>query len=271
MAQSQTKSSTTKTTKTTKQTKTAKIGKNGQAHVVKNNSKKEQTEEQVQEQVQEQGQEQVVQEVKVTKKTARTKTPKEPKQEVKQEVNQETKGEETEQQGKKTFEQIYNELCELRKSMAELQKQEKVLLKKLDNYHKSEMKKVSSKKRKPNPTPIGFAVKKEVNGKLADWLHVPRGSQLSGPEISKAFWARLDEEGLKYNDDKRIFRTNKEVSEIFGVPLSVNESTSHTDEKGFNMRTHQTYIRYALTNNNSAEPVAEQEPAKGQAKKQKAK
>lgn len=69
--------------------------------------------------------------------------------------------------------------------------------------------------------------------------------------LSKTFWTRIAEDELQYDDDKRVLRTNKEVTQIFGVPSAVNKSTNADDENGFNMRTYQTYIKYALAHNNT--------------------
>jgi hypothetical protein len=43
-----------------------------------------------------------------------------------------------------------------------------------------------------------------------------------------------------------VFRTNKEVSELFNIPMSVNESINYRDEKGFNFCNLQKYIKNAL-------------------------
>ena len=59
----------------------------------------------------------------------------------------------------------------------------------------------------------------------------------------------MKEENLLYEKDKRILRVNNEISEIFGVPLSVNDSYDPKDRNGFNMMTYQNGINYALNNN----------------------
>jgi hypothetical protein len=94
-------------------------------------------------------------------------------------------------------------------------------------------------------------VEKVIGGKLADWLGYERGTMMTGPKLSKAFWDRIKEKGLQSEHNGRIFRTNNVVSEIFGVPKSVNKSNDPKDENGFNMRTYQTQIKYALENNNN--------------------
>lgn len=155
------------------------------------------------------------------------------------------------QKDKTKFQLLFLELNKLRRDINELQKKEKTLIKKIESVHNNEVKKLMNKKKRVNIKATGFAVPKKVGGKLADWLKVPRDCELSGPQISKAFWKRINEDGLHYEEDKRIFRTNDEVSDIFGVSADVNKSTDPDDKKGFNMRTYQTYIKHALKNNNS--------------------
>jgi len=62
-------------------------------------------------------------------------------------------------------------------------------------------------------------------------------------------WDQLKQRELFYEKDKRVFRTNKEVSELFGVNKSVNNSTDHRDKEGFNFCNLQSYIKNALNKN----------------------
>ena len=149
------------------------------------------------------------------------------------------------------YDSIVEELLSVMKRIADLQKTEKQLIKKLAIIHNADVRRARNKKRRANPEATGFAKKKVVGGKLADWLNVERGTEMTGPEISKTFWKRIIEEGLQSDMDKRLFRTNKEVTKIFGVSDKVNSITDPLDKNGFNMRTYQTHITYALTNNNS--------------------
>ena len=158
----------------------------------------------------------------------------------------------TQDNSESKFEKLIISLEETRKKISTLQKEEKLIIKKLNNVHKSELKKASNRKRRANAKPTGFATKKEIRGKLADWLKVENGTMMTGPEISSNFWKRIREEGLQYEDNKRIFRANKEVADIFGVDMKLaNKSTDPKDANGFNMRTYQTHIAHALANNNN--------------------
>ena len=148
------------------------------------------------------------------------------------------------------FDQISEEIDSNNRKILELQRENKRLYKKLTNSHKSEVKKARNKKRRPNSEPTGFAKSKTVGGKFADWLGVDRGSQHTGPEISNMFWEKMKTLGLQYEGDGRIFRTNKETCELFGIKKSVNKSTDHKDKKGFNMNNYQKKIKYALEHHN---------------------
>jgi hypothetical protein len=158
---------------------------------------------------------------------------------------------ETVDKNKTKFEKYMEELLLTKKKITDLQKQEKNIIKKINDTHTRELKKLMSHKRKPHNLEVtGFTIPKKVDGKLADWLRVDKGSMMSGPQISKIFWQRISEEGLQDKNDKRLFKTNKEVSAIFGVSMAVNKINDSSDKKGFNMRTYQSHIKFALENNN---------------------
>merc|ERR1712070_141001 len=126
-------------------------------------------------------------------------------------------------------------------------------IKKLEARHESSLKKAKKLKsrRKGNTKPTGFIKKTEIKGKLAKYIKVDNNSLLSGPDLTKEIWKQLAERDLQYSKDKRVFRTDDETEEVFGVPKSVNKSTSHKDPHGFNFCNIQKYISYALSNSNS--------------------
>ena len=150
------------------------------------------------------------------------------------------------------FKKVYDQLIETKKNINKLQKLEKNLFKKLAHVYDLDIKKANKHKRKINPKLTGFAAaNKSVNGKLAEWLHVNKGILMSTPQIAKQFWARIKEEGLVSNENGKVFRTNKEISDIFGVNKKANDSNDPNDKNGFNARTYQTHIAYALANSNN--------------------
>jgi len=120
--------------------------------------------------------------------------------------------------------------------------------KKLESAYKHDIKKVRKHKQKRNGphVPTGFAKEQEVPEKLAKFIKVKAGSKMTGPRITSAVWKQLTARGLTSDGDKRVFRTNAEVTELFGVPPSVNKSTSHQDKNGFNFCNLQRFIAVAM-------------------------
>lgn len=148
------------------------------------------------------------------------------------------------------FEQQYSTIRDEIKSVRETLSNLSSSLKKLESAYNHDIKKVKkSRPRRKNGEhkPTGFIKTKPVPKKFASFLGVKEGSEMSGPSITREVWKQLKERNLVSEKDKRVFRTNKEVSELFGVPLSVNKSDDHTDvKKGFNFCNLQTYIANAM-------------------------
>lgn len=121
-------------------------------------------------------------------------------------------------------------------------------LKELEGAYKHDTKKLAKRKTKKtgDHKPTGFAKKQPVPTKLARFIGVEPETELSGPEITKKVWEQLRERNLFYKDDKRVFRTDKVVSDVFGVKKSVNNSTDHKDPEGFNFCNLQKFISQAL-------------------------
>jgi len=126
--------------------------------------------------------------------------------------------------------------------------------KKLESAYKHDIKKVRKHKQKRNGphVPTGFAKEQAVPEKLAKFIKVKAGSMMTGPRITSAVWKQLTARGLTFagdkdhKSDKRVFRTNTEVTELFGVPASVNKSTNHQDKNGFNFCNLQKFIANAM-------------------------
>jgi chromatin remodeling complex protein RSC6 len=142
------------------------------------------------------------------------------------------------------FQTVQTELKELKDRCSSLT----LTLRKLEGAHRQDIKKVRKHKQKRNGQhkPTGFAKPQLVPDKLAKFICVKSGSELTGPEITSAVWKQLKSRNLTYEKDKRVFRTNKEVSALFNVPATVNTSVDHRDEHGFNFCNLQTYIAHAL-------------------------
>lgn len=120
--------------------------------------------------------------------------------------------------------------------------------KKLEVAYKHDVKRASTRKHKRNGEykATGFAKPVAVPTQLANFLGVESGSLLTGPKITSLVWNQLRERKLVCPDDKRVFRTNADVTKVFGVPASVNACKDHDDKNGFNIQTLQTYVSKAL-------------------------
>jgi len=141
-------------------------------------------------------------------------------------------------------EEIKNELNDLKNKLKECTNN----MKKLESAHRHDVKQIykSKNKRKTSNKQTGFIKERIIPENLAKFLHIESGTKLTGPKITKLVWEELKKRNLQYKNDKRVFRTNDEVSSVFDVKKSVNKSTSHKDKDGFNFCNIQKHISYAL-------------------------
>jgi chromatin remodeling complex protein RSC6 len=130
------------------------------------------------------------------------------------------------------------------------------ILKKLDACYKQDIKRVRKHKQKRNGPhkPTGFAKQQVVPEKLAKFIGVNSGDELTGPEITSKVWQQLKDRGLTYDKDKRVFRTDDTVTDLFGVSKVVNRSTDHRDKNGFNFCNLQKFIAHALGKESKDKP-----------------
>lgn len=132
---------------------------------------------------------------------------------------------------------IGTEIDTLKQLKGELRKMEQ-------NYQQDLMKVWKSKKKRANSgDKTGFIKNKRLPKKLADLIGVAEGTEMSMPTYTSKFYEQvLNKKGLLYEKDKRVFRANKELMEILGLPESVNNSTDYRDKNGFNFSTLQKYF-----------------------------
>jgi len=121
-------------------------------------------------------------------------------------------------------------------------------LQRLKCVHRAELKRarVKKTKRSDRHKPTGFARTRPIPEKVATFIGVEPGTELSGPEITKRVWSVLKARNLTFKDDNRVLRVDNEVSDLFFVPMSVNNSTESTDANGFNFGNLQFYIKQGL-------------------------
>lgn len=216
---------------------------------------------------------------KAVKNVEKTQSKKQTKTETKKVEEHEEHVEQKEQKqvsSDKCVEQLQTSVENLNK-LKEMCKAVYADLKKAQNLHTSELKKAKSARkseRKKNHNPTGFARLRPVTGKLADFIGVESGAELSGPAVTKRVWQELknrnltwkgdEKEGVK--GDQRVLRVDDDVAKLFNVPKSVNNSTNHKDPNGLNFGNLQRYIKNAMEP--EPEPEAKHE-SKSSNKKEK--
>lgn len=152
----------------------------------------------------------------------------------------------------KRFQLLQEKLCALKSGIQSVGAE----MKKLYQTHCSELKKAGTKKKKTTPRKAtGLACPRPIPKKLAEFIGVEEGTELPCHEITSKVWDKLKELELYYKGDdehksnKRVLRVNEQLSDLFNIPLSVNESIDYKDTNGFNFRNLQTHIKYAMTQN----------------------
>jgi hypothetical protein len=70
--------------------------------------------------------------------------------------------------------------------------------------------------------------------KLSTFLKIDVNTIATKKEICQIVWNEFEKRGLIYEKNKRVLRVDKEASELFNIPMTVNESTDHRDKNCFN-------------------------------------
>lgn len=104
----------------------------------------------------------------------------------------------------------------------------------------------SKKKRISNGEKTGFVKIKKIPLKFSQLIGFDKSIDMSMPEYTKKFIEFLTNNNLVYNNDKRVYRANKEVRDLLDLPESVNQSINHTDQNGFNFCTLQRLLSKAM-------------------------
>lgn len=131
-----------------------------------------------------------------------------------------------------------------------------IALKELLTVHNFEMKHEHVRKHKKNGNrpPSGFNKPRPVPERLAKFIGVKSGDELSGPQITSKIWEQFHTRHLMLETDKRVLRTDEEIRDLFKIPASVDNSTDRNDVNGLNFKTLPKYIKNAYL---PATPVPE--------------
>jgi hypothetical protein len=82
--------------------------------------------------------------------------------------------------------------------------------------------------------------------KLSTFLKIDDNTELPKKEIFQIVWNEFEKRGLIYEKNKRVLRVDNETSELFNIPMSVNNSTDHRDKHCFNYSSLQRCIMSML-------------------------
>jgi len=114
-------------------------------------------------------------------------------------------------------------------------------------YYKDVRNSTKMKKRREKKT--GFAMKNIVPDKIADFLHINKGVEMSRPEVTKRIYQELKNRNLCYEEDRRVLRVDDDICDMFNLTTEVNNSTDPKDVNGFNFYNLQKNIADCYKNN----------------------
>ena len=119
----------------------------------------------------------------------------------------------------------------------------KTMITKIVRVHQNNEKKLFTKTTKNTTrSATGIMEKKKVPEKIVSYLGLDENVDMVRNKIVSKFYSKFKEDGLCYEKDKRVFRVNSELMELFNLPQSVNYSTNVQDKNGFNFFNLPTYI-----------------------------
>lgn len=112
----------------------------------------------------------------------------------------------------------------------------------LMKLHKKELKMYKKKKPSILKEQTGFTKPCPVPEKLAKFLKLDAGKELSRTELTKLLCGEFKKRGLYHKDDRRIIIPDAEVRKMFGLTKDAEKSTDPKDKNGLNFYNLQKYI-----------------------------
>ncbi len=149
----------------------------------------------------------------------------------------------------KEIDGIYEQLNDFSEKIKSLKNN----LKKLESSYTNDLNKVH-KMRRINGKPkkeSGFVAKREVPEELAKFIKADKNISMSLPEYTKKFCEELKNRNLIYENDKRVYRADRDIMKIFGFTDEVNKSINPKDKNGFNFGTLQKHINSVFAKHNN--------------------
>lgn len=134
----------------------------------------------------------------------------------------------------------------------------------LNNHHKEQKNKINNliklykqniknakKNKSDKKRQTGFTKAEPVPSKFVDLLDLEKGASMPRPDLTKKVYKYLEDNDLFYENDRRVFRADSKLKNIFGFDDSVNNCTSVTDRSGFTFFTLQTHLANCYKNENN--------------------
>lgn len=146
-------------------------------------------------------------------------------------------------------------------------------VKRLMKLHRQEVRSLTknARKRRHNKK-TGFTNPEVVPEQLATLVGVQVGATMPRTELTGRIYRLLDERGLRYEKDRRVFRADNEIMKIFNLPESVNQVTDPKDKSGFNFYNLQSYMARLYPEKETVQqtttPAPVQAPAQAQTQTQ---
>jgi chromatin remodeling complex protein RSC6 len=122
-------------------------------------------------------------------------------------------------------------------------------LKKLSVIAKKEFKKKAKKNASKKPSNNGFNAPVKISNELADFLKVPRGSEMRPPQVSSLINKYANENGLKQENNKAYYNCDSKLKKLLGPlvhPIKISSPELGLGVSIFNLnsylKTHYTKI-----------------------------
>lgn len=157
-------------------------------------------------------------------------------------------------------------------SELKLMKQE---IKNLQKFHNKQIKKQIGKNTNKNKKQTGFMKPQKLPPKLAEYLHLDKNIEMVRNDIIKMLYNKIKTEGLVNKDDKRIFRPDDKLINLFNLDKEhVLNTTDPKDKDGLSFFTLQRHLA-SLYSKNINPPIEVKDikktKKKGKGKKKKKK
>jgi len=116
-------------------------------------------------------------------------------------------------------------------------------IKKLIKLHKKEIRSIKKNKRnKLSKDKTGFTKASVVPDKLAEFLRINKGTEMSRTEVTSLLCKEFNSRNLYHKQDRRIIIPDDDVKKLFNLSKDSDKSNNPKDKNGLNFFNLQTHI-----------------------------